>query len=50
MVTNTTPISQPSSDGHDQAKFAADFHQVTKMVEPVINEYDKLENEDQSLC
>ena len=49
-VTDTTPISQLSSDGFDQEMFAADFHQVIKMVEPVINEYDKLENQDQSLC
>ena len=49
-VIDTTPISQLSSDGSDQAMFAADFHQVIKIVEPVINEYDKLENQDQSLC
>lgn len=49
-VTDSAPVSQPSSDGSNQAMNATDFHQVIKMVEPVINEYDKLENQDQSLC
>ena len=43
-------FSQPNSEGSDQEIFAADFRQVLKLVDPVINDYDKLENQDQSLC
>ncbi|RKF78177.1 hypothetical protein GcM3_066028 [Golovinomyces cichoracearum] len=36
--------------GFDQEMFAADFRQVIKLIEPVINDYDKLEDQDQYLC
>ena len=49
-VIDLTLIPQPAPDGSDQAMFTADFHQVIKTVEPVINESDNLENQDQSLC
>lgn len=42
-------ISKPDLDSSDQEMFSADFHQTKKLVEPVINDFGKLENQDQSM-
>ena len=50
MEIDLESFPQPNPEGSDQEMFEADFWQVLKLVEPVINDYEKLENQDQSLC
>ena len=50
MEIDLETFPEPNPEWSDQEMFAADFRQLLKLVDPVINDYDKLENQDQSLC